>query len=192
MEHADIYKQMPVLHTSRLTLRPLKSSDATDIFAYCSDREMTRYTIWETHQTIADTEAFLNGTFAQYERGEVSPWGMVEKQSGQIIGTVGFISWDTVNDRAELGYALSRSCWGKGYMSEAVQELVKFGFERMELVRIEARCHPNNIGSERVMQKSGMQFEGILRKHIRAKGRYEDVKMYAIINADKLDMASLK
>jgi [ribosomal protein S5]-alanine N-acetyltransferase len=54
----------------------------------------------------------------------------------------------------------------------------------MELVRIEARCHLDNVGSAKVMEKVGMTFEGILRKHIFAKGVYEDVKMYAITKDD--------
>ncbi|MBD2843576.1 GNAT family N-acetyltransferase [Paenibacillus sp. IB182496] len=98
-----------------------------------------------------------------------------------MIGTTGFISWDIKNAKAKLGYALSRAFWNRGHMTEAVKCVIAFGFERMKVVRIEARCHPENTGSYRVMEKSGMEFEGILRKHILVKGAHEDVRMYAII-----------
>lgn len=66
-------------------------------------------------------------------------------------------------------------------MTEIVKRMIQFGFEKMGLVRIEARCHPENIASARVMEKAGMQFEGILRKHLFARGVHQDVKMYSII-----------
>lgn len=99
---------------------------------------------------------------------------MEEKTSNKCIGTVGFVSWDIKNARAELGNALSRACWNRGYMTEAVKAVIGFGFEKMGLVRIEARCNPDNIGSSRVMEKEGMTFEGILRKQLLSK---EPMKM---------------
>ncbi|WP_373232721.1 GNAT family N-acetyltransferase [Cohnella sp.] len=59
-------------------------------------------------------------------------------------------------------------------------DIIDFGIKEMDLVRIEARCHPNNIGSAKVMEKSGMTFEGILRKHLFVKDQHQDVKMYSI------------
>jgi ribosomal-protein-alanine N-acetyltransferase len=177
----DIYSSLPQLETERLILRKLKPSDVNDMFNYCSDKEISRYTIWYSHQTIEDTRSFMDMLFEKYERNDVAPWGIVDKASERLIGTTGFISWDTLNAKAEIGYALSRLFWNKGYMTEAVKKVISFGFEQMDLVRIEARCHPDNLGSAKVMEKSGMLYEGTLRKHILAKGVHEDVKMYAII-----------
>lgn len=180
MKPKNIYEDLPMLETDRLILRKITPEDEADIYAYCSDEEITRYTVWYSHQSLDDTRWFMNWVFEQYNNHQVAPWGIEDKASGRMIGTTGFISWDTVNAKAEIGYAISRDFWNKGYMTEAVRKVVDFGFGSMQLVRIEARCHPDNIGSARVMEKSGMQFEGILRKHIWAKGRHEDVKMYAI------------
>ena len=74
---------------------------------------------------------------------------------------------------AEIGYALSDRYWGKGYVSEATKALLDFGFNELQLVRIQARCFPDNIGSELVMRKAKF-----------AKGRYHDIKMYAILRED--------
>lgn len=184
MKVEDIYSDIPVLETDRMVLRKIMPDDEDDVFNYCSDEEISMYTVWYSHKTIEDTRFFLNMVFEQYKNQGISPWGIEDKASGVIIGTTGFISWDTKNSKAELGYALSRSFWNKGYMSEAVKKIIDFGFNKMNLVRIEARCHPNNVGSARVMEKTGMKFEGILRKHILAKGIHEDVRMYAIIKDD--------
>lgn len=69
-------------------------------------------------------------------------------------------------------------------MSEVIRRIIHFGFHNIGLVRIEARCHPLNIGSASVMEKSGMQYEGLLRRHILAKGEFQDVKIYSIIRED--------
>ncbi len=96
------------------------------------------------------------------------------------------MNWNIDNYRAEIGYALSREYWGQGYMTECVKRLIEFGFKNMDLVRIEARCVLMNIGSSRVMEKSGMELEGTLRKHILIKGKFEDVKIYSIIKEDSV------
>ena len=189
MQIKTIYADLPTLETKRMLLRKIKPGDKRDIFEYASDVELTRYTVWYSHRSFAETQAFIDAVLAQYRRHDIAPWGIVDKATGKLIGTAGFISWDAVNAKAEIGYALSRSYWNKGYMTEAVERIVSFGFEHMRLVRIEARCHPANIGSARVMEKCGMQFEGILRKHILAKGVHEDVKMYAVIREREVDNA---
>jgi len=84
----------------------------------------------------------------------------------------------------EIAYALSRKYWRKGLMTEAVKEVIKFGFEKMNLNRIYARCFPENIGSYRVMEKAEMQFEGILRKQMFIKGKFQDMKLYSILRRE--------
>lgn len=180
----EVYGNLPILETERLILRKLRPEDEDDVFEYCSDEEISKYTVWSSHQSIEDTRGFLNFVFDKYRQNTVAPWGVEDKASGRIIGTTGYITWDTHNSKAEIGYALARTHWGQGYMSEAVKSVIDFGFNVMKLVRIEARCHPSNTGSSRVMEKSGMSFEGILRKHILVKGVHEDVKMYSILSEE--------
>jgi Acetyltransferases, including N-acetylases of ribosomal proteins len=180
MNIADIFSDLPVLETDRLLLRKLRMEDEQDLFEYCSDEHVSKYTVWYSHRTLDDTRMYLDAVMGKYNRHEVAPWGVEEKESGKLIGTTGFVHWDTKHARAELGYALSRSCWNKGYMTEAVRAVIAFGFEQMGVVRIEARCHLENWGSAKVMEKSGLLFEGILRKQIFVKQNHEDVKLYAI------------
>lgn len=86
--------------------------------------------------------------------------------------------------RGEIAYALNRAYWGNGYMPEAAAAVLAFGFDTLQLNRIEARCEVDNLPSERVMQKLGMQFEGVLRQHVQVQGRYRDLKLYSILREE--------
>jgi ribosomal-protein-alanine N-acetyltransferase len=182
MKVEDIFNDLPVLETSRTILRKIEKNDVQDIYSYCSDPEVSKYTTWYPHMKIEDTENFIDFIIDKYNKSQISPWGIQDKTTGRIIGTCDFVGWDTNHHKAEIGYALSRDYWGQGYMTECVKKIIEFGFEKMDLVRIEARCILANTGSARVMEKSGMEFEGIYRKQVFIKGKFEDLKMYSIIN----------
>jgi ribosomal-protein-alanine N-acetyltransferase len=183
-ETAELFRQLPVIETDRLRLRPMKSADAADLFAYAADPAISRYTVWDHHTSIEDSRRFLNCVQQNYREGRLENWGIADKVSDRLIGTIGFYSWDPDHAKAEMHYALSMNYAGRGLMSEAVQAVLRFGFERMGLNRIQANCMLENIGSERVMQKNGMTFEGIMREGVFAKGRYYDLKTYAILKRD--------
>ena len=85
---------------------------------------------------------------------------------------------------AEVGYSLSRAHWNHGYMSEALNAIVEFGFTKLGLNRIEAQHESDNPASGHVMANAGMKFEGTLRQRIYNKGRYADVDLYAIVRSD--------
>lgn len=182
-EHFDPF---PVLETSRTTLRKITAADLNDIASYCTVPEVSRYTTWDVHETSDDTKAFVDAVRKRYETEKVGPWGIEFKETGRIIGSCSFVSWDNVNCKVELGYVLSNQYWNQGIMSEVIQRVIEFGFAELGLVRIEARCLPDNIGSSRVMEKAGMKFEGVLRRHIWAKNDFRDLKIYAIIRDDQL------
>jgi len=181
MQVEDVFRDLPTLETERTVLRKITINDAKDLFDYCSDEEVARYTSWYPHQTIDDSFLFINAVLPLYQEGQISPWGIEHKETDKLIGTCGFVSWVTKHARAEIGYALSRQYWNQGLMTEIVRNIIDFGFNTMQLVRLEARCHVDNIASARVMEKSGMQLEGILRKHMLIKGEHQDLKLYSII-----------
>jgi ribosomal-protein-alanine N-acetyltransferase len=179
-----VFKDTPQLETDRLILRKLVMEDAQAMFEYASEDEVTQYLIWDAHKTIEDSRGFIQHTLGRYERDEAGSWGIVLRETGKLIGTVGFLWCDVKNSRAEIGYVIGRSFWGQGIVPEAVKRLLQFSFAEMNLNRIEC-CHflPNEK-SGRVMQKVGMSFEGIARERIFAKGRFWDIKQYAILKAD--------
>jgi [ribosomal protein S5]-alanine N-acetyltransferase len=177
MKVEEICKDIPVLETERLILRKISIDDLEDMFEYGSDEEVSRYVTWDTHKTTNHTKDFIEFVLSKYEKGEVAPWGIELKENGKLIGTVDFVSWSPHHNNAEIGYVLSRAYWGMGITTEAAYELIGFGFEHMELVRIQARCFIKNTGSERVMEKLGMTFEGIIRKGMFAKGKHQDLRL---------------
>lgn len=180
----DLFGDLKTLETERLILRKMTMDDAADMFEYASDPEVTRHSTWNTHQTLHDTRQFLQYMIANYEAKQVSSWGIEHKRDGKFIGTGGFIYWRPEHNRSEIGYALSRAYWNQGLMSEAVAAMVRFGFEEMGLNRLEARCNVDNIGSERVMQKVGMTYEGTIREQLLVRGHYESVKLYSILRSE--------
>jgi ribosomal-protein-alanine N-acetyltransferase len=184
MEERDVFSDMPTLETDRLLLRRMVSGDLEHIFAYASDPEVARYTSWPAHSSLEDSQEFLDYVLDLYRQGKVAPWGMVHKGDGRLIGTCGFLDWHPHHARSEIGYALSRQYWGRGLMTEAVREIISFGFETMGLNRIQGRCEVENVASARVMEKAGMKLEGVLREHEFCKGRYLDMRVYAVLRRE--------
>jgi len=174
--------KLVTLESKRLVLREIELSDKLDLYTYASDIRVAQCMTWDVHQTLADTDQYLDFIFVQRQRNGVRPWGIEWKETGTLIGTIDFIWWDTKHQVAEVGYALSSDYWGKGIMTEALSAVINFGFREMNLVRIQAKCVVENIGSARVMEKSGMTYEGVQRKGILLKGKHRDLKMYGITN----------
>ena len=163
----------------------MRLDDAGAMFAYASDPEVTRYVLWDTHRSIVDSESFLSFAMEGYERGDFGGWGVVLKDSGAFVGTCGMDGgYAPEHARAEIGYVLSREHWGKGLMPEAARAVIRFGFERMSLNRVEARCIAENTASARVMEKAGMIYEGTLREREFVKGAFRDIKLYSILRSE--------
>jgi ribosomal-protein-alanine N-acetyltransferase len=180
------YLGNPTLDTERLVLRRLDITDVNDVFDYAKHPEVAKYVTWEAHKSIEDAKGFISWILGRYKNDEAGEWGIELKETGRIIGAMGFVGLDLQNSCGTIGYALSKEYWGKGIMTEAVTRLLSFGFNDMELNRIEAFHAVENEASGKVMQKSGMQFEGILRQKMFAKGKFWDVKQYSIVKGDWL------
>jgi ribosomal-protein-alanine N-acetyltransferase len=120
-----------------------------------------------------------------YENHESSVLAIDRKDESILIGTMGYLNWSNDHKRIEIGYALSRFHWNNGYATEATKAVIDYFFTNSDLVRIEARCRTENIASARVLEKAGMEFEGILRKNVFTKGKYVDLKIYSIIIRDE-------
>ncbi len=184
MKLSDFFLDLPEVHTKRLCLRKITLNDAEDLFQYGSSVEVTRNVTWYPYETIADAEGFIRHVFAFYEAGTPAPWAIEHKETGKMIGTVGFGNVEERHFSAEIAYALSHDFWGKGYTTEAVRAIIRIGFEELDFIRIVAQCLPENIASERVMQKVGMTYEGTLRKVAFIKGKNRDLKTYSMLHEE--------
>ncbi len=180
----DFKREVPEIKTERLVLRALRYSDAAAIFAYAQDPEVAQHTLWDPHKTLRDSHAFLDFVTDQFRAGRMFVWGITVKPLDRVVGTVGLANVAAHHLRAELGFALARDCWNKGITTEAAKAVVEFGFSKFHLNRIEAFCKTANLPSARVLEKSGLRLEGVLREHQFIKGQFEDLKLYAVLKSD--------
>ncbi|WP_050614717.1 GNAT family N-acetyltransferase [Bacillus testis] len=181
MRIEEMYSQLPELETERLLLRKLTAADTNDMYEYTSNENVSAYVTWDRHQSPADTDRFIQFVLNQYRGQKIAPWGIEYKQDKKLIGTIDFVKWNPAHYTAEIGYAISQRYWGQGITTEAAQAVIEFGFTNMRLQRIQARCLSENIGSEKVMVKCGMRYEGTLRKSMHVKGKQRDIKVYSIL-----------
>ncbi len=180
----SIFSHLPTLETERLILRPLRMRDAEDLYAYASDPAVSRHVLWDTHKSLSESRSFLRGAIRQYRRGLPGSFAIEWKASGRMIGTIGFM-WVNVDSKsAEVGYSLNRNYWNQGIMTEALNAVIAFGFNEMQLNRIEAQHETDNPASGQVMLHAGMLCEGTLRQRLMNKGRLVDVKLYSILRSE--------
>jgi ribosomal-protein-alanine N-acetyltransferase len=174
------------IETERLILRRTYLSDAQMMFNnWANDPEVTRFLLWETHTDIDMTKTILSLWDTKYGKPDFYLWGLVIKGNGQLMGTIGAMNTVEMFQCTELGYCIGRSYWGKGYMTEAVANVIEYLFNTVGFNRITARFNPDNIASGRVMQKNNMVFEGISRKAgFTEKQGFYDFINYAILKED--------
>ena len=187
------------LETDRLLLRRLLPQDAPQMYEnWANDPAVTRFLRWEPHKSPAETRELLSAWAELYPNPDYYQWAMVEKATGQVFGSISVYNallgepqqkakWpglDLSGGIWEPGYCIGQKWWGKGLTTEALQAVLQFGFDTLNLNRIEAQHESDNPASGRVMEKAGMIHEGRLRQRVYNKGRYADVELYAILRQD--------
>lgn len=150
--------------TDRLHMRPPVVEDAEALFdAYAQDHEVTKYLIWRPHDCVDTTRVFLRQCAEQWQWGQSVPWIILSRLDDQPMG---MIDMEIHGFRAEIGYVLARRFWGHGYMTEAVRTLADWALAQPEIYRVWATCDVENLASAHVLEKAGMQREGLLRRWI--------------------------
>ena len=179
-----IFSNMPTLYTERLSLRMMHPIDAEDMFDYARRPEVTKYLLWREHTDIEYTRDYLNYISGRYALGSFFDWALIDRESRRMIGTCGFTRIDTVNNSAEIGYVLNPDFHRRGFGSEAVRRVLKFGFEELGLQRIEARFMQGNEASLALMKSVGMTFEGYMRDLMLVKGKYRTIGVSSILRSE--------
>jgi [ribosomal protein S5]-alanine N-acetyltransferase len=176
--------QHPQLETSRLLMRKVTFKDLEDMHSFTSSKEVTKYIPFPTHKNIETTRKFIDYILEQYQINKKLIWGIQLKETPKLIGTIEFISFETAHNKAEIAYVLSEDYWGNGIMTEAANEVIKFGFKTLNLTRIQAKTFKENIGSQKVLRKIGMTYEGTLRKSMFIKGKYQDINIFSVLKEE--------
>ena len=137
-----------------------------------------------SHPSLAYTREYLQFVATHYEIGDFFDWAIIWREQEKMIGTCGFTRFDYTNNVGEIGYVINPIYRGMGVADEAVREVMRFGFERLKLNRIEAKFMEGNSASRRVMEKTGMTFEGFHRKAMKIKGKYETIGICSILREE--------
>ncbi|HEY2920366.1 MAG TPA: GNAT family N-acetyltransferase [Candidatus Binatia bacterium] len=150
------------LKTERLRLRKVKLADAEAIFRqYAQDPEVTKYVSWRAHKDIEETREFVRMCLLAWDVGNAFHWVIERLEDKQVMG---MMSARAGGEKWELGYVLARFHWERGYMTEAVKGIIAWAMRQKDIYRIWAVCDVDNLASARVMEKAGMQREGVLRR----------------------------
>jgi RimJ/RimL family protein N-acetyltransferase len=178
-------KPPEIFDTSRLELRPPTLKDAQEIFeSYAQDKIVTRYLQWEPHNSIEKTKKFLKRCITVWQAGTAFPWVITLKEKGTIVG---MLELRIDGHRADIGYVLDRGHWDQGYASEAAQLVVDWTIAQPDIYRVWAVCDVDNHASARVLEKIGMQREGILRRwmfHPNADKKPRDCYSYSLVKSN--------
>lgn len=176
------FHPFPNLETERLYLRRITKEDVNEIFALRSNKETMKYIPRPLAKTKEDALGHIAIIEEKIENNEAINWAITLKNSPRLIGIIGHYRIKPEHFRSEIGYMLLPEHHGKGIITEAMQETVKYGFEIMKLHSIEAIIDPENYASERVLQKSGFVKEAHLKENEFYEGRFWDTVIYSIIN----------
>jgi [ribosomal protein S5]-alanine N-acetyltransferase len=174
----------PTLYTPRLILRPFTAADAPAVQRLAGAAAVAEMTLNIPHP-YADgmAEAWIATHPETWAAGTAVTFAITTVTDG-LSGTIG-LQITRAHDRGELGYWIGQPFWGRGYATEAVTAVLAFAFDTLALHRIQASHLPRNPASGRVMQKVGMQREGLHRGRYRKGAVFEDVEEYAVLRSDR-------
>ena len=167
-----------------INLKKLRKSDAISIYENAKDFDIARYTTLPYPYKLKDAEDFIRATHQRIRKKKAFELGIELKGAKGIIGMIGLMSIDHENKNAEIGYWLGKKYWRRGIMKEAIKLMLNFGFRELKLVRIYATVMHPNVASFKLLEKSGFQYEGRMRKATLRKGRWMDNLIYSILSSE--------
>jgi len=175
---------LPIITTPRLVMRWVSEDDIDALYEIFSDPEVTRY--WSSapfaHREAAVT---MQRKIAEDNlKDSVWKWGLALRDTNKLIGTVTLFNLSLSNGRAEIGYAMARAYWGKGYMNEALKAMIVHAFDVVKLRRLEADVDPRNTASVRTLERLGFQREGLLRERWHVEGEIQDAFFYGLLKRE--------
>ena len=174
----------PTLPTARLRLRPFTGGDADALFALHSNAHVLRY--WDSPPWTDRARAgrFVATCERLAEEGSGARVAMERASDGAFIGWCGLTRWDPIHRSASLGYCLDDAAWGHGYATEAARALLAWGFDTLDLNRVQAEADTRNAASARVLEKLGFVLEGTMREDCIVNGDVSDSWVYGLLRRE--------
>ncbi|WP_312549436.1 GNAT family N-acetyltransferase [Massilia sp.] len=171
----------PMLRTARLALRPFSDADAADLLGIFGDPEVVRYWSTGVWTDIAQAEAMIAEARQAYRDGGLYRYAIALRDTDRLIGVCNLRGFFEQNRRCELGYALARDHWGRGYAAEALEALLGHAFHELDMNRIEADIDPRNEASARLLEKLGFRREGYMPERWIVHGEKADTAFYGLL-----------
>ncbi|WP_430427327.1 GNAT family N-acetyltransferase [Maribacter litoralis] len=176
-----------VIQTQRLTLRPITLNDLDEIHRLHILPETDEFNALGIPKDLDETQSVITPWVTANNQIEVSNYtfAILHQKTGGFMGLFGLRLGAQKYKRAEIWYKFHKDEWGNGYATEAVKAVLNYGFNTLKFHRIEAGCAVDNIGSAKVLEKSGMIKEGVKRQILPLKTGWSDSFEYAILESDK-------
>lgn len=172
---------VPTLETERLLLRRFIPEDLANVFRGLSHPEVIRH-YGVSYKTMEETQEQMDWFAGHEANGTGIWWAVCRKEDGEFVGAGGLNDLDQVHKKAEIGFWLLPTHWGKGYMKEAFPRILDHGFQALGLRRIEGFVEHDNGNCKRALHKVGFQYEGTMRDCEFKDGKYISVDIYAQLN----------
>lgn len=176
--------KFPSIETDRLVLRQITKDDAEDILKYLSDETVMKYYGLKPFKSIDEALEEIAWYQSTFDENSGIRWGITLKGHGKVIGSFGFLNKVPRHFRSDIGFELSQDFWGQGIANEALEAVIKYGFEQLNLQRIQALIEPPNNSSQKLVERNGFIKEGLLRNYEFTCGKFDDLFMYSLIKQD--------
>ncbi|HEX9332702.1 MAG TPA: GNAT family N-acetyltransferase [Anaerolineales bacterium] len=173
-----------VIETNRLTLRFVSEADLPAVYNIFSHPEVMRYWSYPPWTDMSQAQEWLEKVQEGYRTRNDIQLGIERRADHVLVGTCTLFQFHAASRRAEIGYALGRPYWGSGYMHNALQALLGYAFQTLDLNRLEADIDPRNIASAKTLERLGFQKEGYLRERWIVNDEISDTSLYGLLRRE--------
>ena len=179
------FGEFPQLETDRLILREMTLDDVEFYFRHFNNDRVVEGSCFSGPKSLeAAKEELELYCIKPFKENRGIRWGIVRKEDNELIGTCGYYDWIKTAHRAEIGYDLNPAYWGQGIMTEALRAVLKHGFEKMGLNRIQVIIDSKNTRSLKLVHRLGFKKEGVLRQSSYFNGQFLDDVCFSLLKKE--------
>ncbi len=178
---SNFYTLFPKFNLQEVILREINPiEDAEQFLAYMNDPNVAPFLAdCDRPKTVNDAINELTYWYNLFKHRRSIYWAIAENNTNYIIGTVGFNQYSDTHRKVEISYDLDYNYWSKGIMTRALEKIIEFAFDKMNVIRIQATVAYHNDRSIRVLERLGFTREGIMKNFCILEGKPIDYYMYA-------------
>lgn len=174
-----------IIETERLILRKFEYSDDEAMLKYwVADEKIQSLYSEPVYSTKAEVKGLLDKYIGSYEREDYYRWAVIEKASGECIGQIAYFLVDSKNHFAEIEYCIGSAFQCKGYATEATKAVIDYGFNEINLHKVQICTKTINAPSKRVIEKCGFTYEGTLRDYFYMNCEYVGRLYFSILRSE--------